>query len=188
MFLENMPVAHMSAVLHALVAMTTVGFQVQPTPSDSPLADEEDETLPVTSYLCQWKVPRKRKESNLQMSGNAFEKHDYCKPKKRRLELTEDFDPRPENLRGNANSLLPGPLDSVHGESLGISLLFDQHYCHTTAEIDDVAISDIATLKHSILSFKESCLFMKSRKSVQTWKLLCGIIAQKTKWESLFGL
>ena len=93
------------------------------------------------------------------MSGNAF---DYRKPKKRRLELTEDFDPRPENLRGNANSLLPGPLDSVHGESLGISLLFDQHYCHTTAEIDDVAISDIATLKHSILSFKESCLFMKS--------------------------
>ena len=32
-----------------------VGFQIE----------EEDEVLPITSYSCQWNVPKKRKESTL---------------------------------------------------------------------------------------------------------------------------
>ena len=37
----------------------------------------------------------------------------------------EDFDPRPEGYRDNAKTLLPALLDSVRGESLSVSMLFD---------------------------------------------------------------
>ena len=47
---------HVSALLHALVALTPSHF----TPSTVPSAEEVEE-IPCTSYLCQWKVPRKRK-------------------------------------------------------------------------------------------------------------------------------
>ena len=46
---------------HALVVLTSllaVG-------SNTPTSPDEEATLPVTSFLCQWKAPRKRKESNL---------------------------------------------------------------------------------------------------------------------------
>ena len=124
---------HVSAVLHALVAMTTAGFKPQSTTVQTILADDEEEVMPVTSYLCQWKVPKKRKESNLPMSAAVFEKHDFQKQRKRRISPTEDFDPRPVECRGNAKSLLPTLLESVRGESLGVSLLFDPQYCHLMA-------------------------------------------------------
>ena len=79
---------HISAVLHALVALTSSGgsgFQLKPALPSTSLPDEEDEVMPITSYLCQWKVPKKQKESNLTMSAAVFEKHDYCKQKKRRV-------------------------------------------------------------------------------------------------------
>ena len=48
-------------------------------------AREEEEALPVTSYICQWKRPRKRKESTMKMSEAIFEKHIhvYGRTKKR---------------------------------------------------------------------------------------------------------
>lgn len=62
------------------------------------------------------------------MSEAVFEKHDYQKPEKRRKKQTEEFDPRPDDCRGNAKQLLITLLDNVRGESLGISLFFDERY------------------------------------------------------------
>ena len=135
---------HISAVLHALVALTSSGgsgFQLKPALPSTSLPDEEDEVMPITSYLCQWKVPKKRKESNLTMSAAVFEKHDYCKQKKRRVSLTEDFDPRPVDCRGSSASLLPALLDSIRGESLGVSLLFDPQYRQQTIPVTHKQVS-----------------------------------------------
>jgi len=113
--------------------------------------------MPVTSYLCQWKVPRKRKESNLPMSAAVLEKHDFQKQRKRRISLTEDFDPWPVECRGNAKSLLPALLDSVRGESLGVSLLFDPQYCHhQTTPVSSPSIPDTSEIKRSVAAFKLS--------------------------------
>ena len=70
------------------------------------------------------KSPQKE-ETNKTMSTAVFIQHDYQKSKKRRVSLTEDFDPRPVQFRGNAKSLLADLLEQVHGESLSISFLFD---------------------------------------------------------------
>ena len=92
------------------------------------------------------------------MSETVFEKHDYRKQKKRKLSLTEDFDPRPVELRGNAQSRLPGLLDTVRGESLGVSLLFDPKYRQVTTAVNnpDPSIPDTCVLKETIVAFKES--------------------------------
>ena len=149
---------HVSAVLHALVAVTAKNFQVQPALASTSLADEEDEVMPVTSYLCQWKVPKKRKESNLPMSAVVFEKHDYHKQKKRRMSVTEDFDPRPVECRGTAQSLLPALLDSVCGESLGVSVLFDPRYCQQTVPVSSPDIPATSAIKEAVSAFKESLI------------------------------
>ena len=58
---------HMSAHLHALMSMTAPQFQLQPSELESPnvLLRCDEEAMPVTSRLCQWKAPRKRKESTM---------------------------------------------------------------------------------------------------------------------------
>ena len=149
---------HVSAVLHALVAMTTSGSQLrlQPTctTASTVQSDDEEEVMPVTSYLCQWKVPKKRKDSSLPMSAAIFQKHDFQKQKKRSISLTEDFDPRPVEYRGNANSLLPALLDSVRGESLRVSLLFDPQYCHQSTPQSPPNILDTLKLKETVATFK----------------------------------
>ena len=45
---------HVSALLHALVALTQTEFQLHPDLCDSS-NDDENKPLPVTSYACQWK-------------------------------------------------------------------------------------------------------------------------------------
>ena len=45
------------------------------------------------------------------MSEVVFKKHDYSKPMKRRIQLLENFDPRPPELRGNAAELLPASFE-----------------------------------------------------------------------------
>ena len=117
----------MSAVLHALVAMTTTEFQLQP---NLPEISTDEEVLPVTSYPCQWKQPKTRKDSTLPMSGVVFEKHTYEKMQKRTPKLTEDFDPRPLKYRGTAKEHLPTLLGKLHGEGLCISVLLDPQYRH----------------------------------------------------------
>ncbi len=112
--------------------------------------------MPVTSYLCQWKVPKKRKESNLPMSAAVFEKHDYQKQKKRRISITEDFDPRPIECRGTAQSLLPALLDSIRGESLGVSVLFDPKYCHQTMPVTHPDVPATSAIKKTVEAFKKS--------------------------------
>ena len=76
---------------------------------------------PTTSYPCQWKVPKKRKESTTPIASAVFVKHDCIKQEKRKVSSTEDFDPRPTKYRGTAPSLLPTLLKDVYGESLGVT-------------------------------------------------------------------
>ena len=149
-------------MLHALVGMTSAGCKLQPThPAISELdgeeeEEEEEDAMPVTSYLCQWKVPKKRKESTLQMSSATFQKHDYHHQGKRKVAFTEDFDPRPSDCRGIASSLLPTLLECVRGESLGVSLLFDEHYRHQTIPLSVPHLPDLEALKDNVAAFKES--------------------------------
>jgi len=83
------------------------------------------------------------------MSAPVFEKHD-CHKQKKRLTLTEDFDPQPEDCRGTAASLLPTLLDSLRGESLGVSLLFDPQYCHKTIPVTQPGVPDTPSLKETL--------------------------------------
>lgn len=87
--------------------------------------DEEEEPLPITSFACQWKPPRKRKESNLQITEASFQKHVYGRERKHQLLSLADFDPRPIEFRGTTNERLKDFLGKVRGKGLGISLLFD---------------------------------------------------------------
>ena len=144
---------HVSGVLHALVAMTMKNFQVRRASSSTSPADEEDEVMPVMSHLCQWKVPSKSKESNLLMSVPDFEKHDYRKQKKRTVSITEDSDPRPLEYRGTAQSNLPALLDSVRGESRGVSVLFDPSYCHQTVPVSSPDIPAMSAIKGTVSAF-----------------------------------
>ena len=63
---------HVSALLHTLEAVISTEFLQQP--STDPSGDD-NECLSCTSYPCQWKQPKKQKESNLQMGDAIFEKH-----------------------------------------------------------------------------------------------------------------
>ena len=84
-----------------------------------------EETLPVTSYPCQWKPPRKRKESDWKISDVHVEKHMYGKQRKVELLPLEEFDPRPSKYQGTASAQLTEFLGKVRGKGLGVSLLFD---------------------------------------------------------------
>ena len=73
--------------------MTQTEFRLQAALPTSSI-DDEDKVLPVTSYACQWKPPRKRKESTMKMAEAVFQKHQYDK-RKWVIEPVEHFDPRP---------------------------------------------------------------------------------------------
>ena len=75
-FRNSASCTHMPALLHALAAMTSLQFELQPSEPCSKLSTDDDET-PVISFPCQWKAPKQRKESTLQMSQANFEKHVY---------------------------------------------------------------------------------------------------------------
>ena len=132
---------------------------IRPTSSVSNL----DEDLPVTSYPCQWRAPKKRKRSTLRFADSVFEKHVYGKVKKRRLKPLEDFDPRPDRFKGTAKNSLPALLNDLCGEELCISLLLDSTLCPndgTTLSSSSVPTSSTLTgvekLKKSVSAFKES--------------------------------
>jgi hypothetical protein len=88
---------------------------------------QEEAVQPVTSLLCQWNAPRKRKESNMQICNTNFQKHVYGRKRKHAVKPLTDFDPRPEELRGNSKEQLTAYLDKVWGQGIGVSLLFDEH-------------------------------------------------------------
>ena len=127
---ESLSCTHVSALLHALVALSPppslfLSQSTDPQPSTSSSSSNDSEVLPVTSYLCTWKAPRKRKESTQQMSEIMFEKHVLGRTKKKKYLSLEEFDPRPEFCRGRVKDHLPTLLDKVRGKGLCISLLLD---------------------------------------------------------------
>ena len=147
----------MSALLHSLVTVTSKNFQVSPELPSSVLVDgDSEQTMPVTSLLSKWNVPRVRKESNLQLSDAIFEKHDYQKPIKRRRKQIKDFDPRPEEYRGNAKQLLGALLENTRGESLGVSLLFDEQCCQSSLHSSDTSVPSTSNIKETLKAFKQS--------------------------------
>jgi hypothetical protein len=108
--------------------MTAPQFQLQPTGTHEVLPAAEDEAVPVTSRPCQWKPPRKRKESTMPIAEASFEKHVYGREKKRKVKPLEDFDPRPVEFRGTVRARLPALLEKIRREQLCVSLLFDEHF------------------------------------------------------------
>ena len=96
-FRQSASCTHVSALLSAL------------NPNAPSLASRgsvvENDPVPCTSLPCQWKPPRKRKESALRISDACFEKHEYSKPVKRKSISVEDFDPRPQKYRGQVSSV-----------------------------------------------------------------------------------
>ena len=113
---------HISAILHALVSLNSPS---QPTPSTVVLP-ETDGNLPVTSLINSWKPPRKRKEATMMMSEAKFQKHTSGRTPKHQIVSLEQFDPRPEEYRGTAQSGLKRFLQATKGMGLCLSLLFDE--------------------------------------------------------------
>ena len=146
----------MSALLHALSAIsTTTSFR--PTIPVADFDDDEETSIPITSLPCQWKPPKKRKESTLRLSDATFEKHDYAKPVKKKICSVEDFDPRPQEYRGCASIRLPQLLQKLKGEQLCISLLFDSQFqLQTSNQPSAHNIPNTNQLKKTISAFKKS--------------------------------
>ena len=146
---------HVSAVLHALASICPTSFSLKPT------VHSAEDQVPVTSLPCQWKPPRKRKQSTLPISQAVFRKHDYSKPVKRSIKSVEDFDPRPLEFRGSASSRLPDLLQKVKGEQLCVSLLLDSSFCHsdnptTMGQTSSPNLPSVASLQDTIEAFKHS--------------------------------
>lgn len=148
---------HVSALLHALVSMTASQFQLHPKESPSTALTTDEESQPVTSLPCQWKPPRKRKESTLPLSEASFEKHEFSK-EKRKVKLLEDFDPRPVGFRGHARERLPELLEKIRGEQLCVSLLFDETFRFWDSSPSGTTPTppDDATLRRTVEEFKAS--------------------------------
>ena len=116
----------MAALLHALCGLTPSTFSLG-------LQGEQathEEFDPITSQLCKWNVPRKRKPSTLPIAIVEFETHEYSKHVKRKVKSLEDFDPRPPEFRWTATRRLPELLRSIRGPQLCFSLLFDETCQH----------------------------------------------------------
>ena len=144
---------HVSALLHALAALCSTSFQLQPNlPSTS---YSETEPTPVTSLPCQWKAPKTKKDRTLQIASTSFEQHDYRKPVKRKIQLLENFDPRPPEFRGQIQSRVPAFLESVNGEQLSISVLLDSTLQQSQQSPTPINLDDKA-LSTSIAAFKET--------------------------------
>ncbi len=129
-------------------------FRLQPKIS---AADDTDDETPIISLRCQWKAPKTRKASTLKMSEATFQKHEYAKTEKVFKPL-EEFDPRPPELRGLAASRLLPLLDTIRGEQLSISLLFNPICAHTSTEPQHPQSQNIPSatgLKATITAFKK---------------------------------
>ena len=83
----------------------------------------------------------------------------YGRQRKHELKPLENFDPRPADLRGTANDSLKSFLTKVRGQSLGVSLLFDES-CRCWSSTADKALAPVLPSKEAIISrvteFKKS--------------------------------
>ena len=129
-------------------------------------------SLPVTSFSCQWNVPRKRKESAAKISDLTFQKHVYGHQCTHTLRPLSDFDPRPIEHRGTAPASLQNFLATVKGKGLGVSLLLDKDtrvWTETNEEGASVHSSESPSLpsrddlKERVSAFKE-CLHVTPEK------------------------
>ena len=112
-----------------------------------------------TSYPCQWKKPRGRKETNLKISDAKVEKHKYAKAKQRDLQPMENFDPRPLKYRGTATTQMKDYLKKVCGKGLGVSMLFDpstQYWKTEEPERSSPQLPTSSRLQYSIDEFMKS--------------------------------
>ena len=139
-------------LLHALASLN-IKHSVAPSTGDDYSSEDE---LPCPSRPCEWKKPKQKKESTLMIDKAEFVKHDYAKPVKKKMCHLDDFDPRPLEFRGTASSRLPELLDSLKGENLCISLLFDPR-CQSNAVLPSeqpstANLPDSATLHATMLS------------------------------------
>jgi hypothetical protein len=81
---------------------------------------------------------------------------------KKKIKPIEDYDPRPEQYKGTAASRLPALLDSVRGQELCVSLLFDEKCQHwgtnqdVAAAASSVHIPKIYELRDTITEFKRT--------------------------------
>ena len=103
------------------------------------------------------------------MSEITFEKHVLGRTKKRKFQLLEEFDPRPESDRGTVRDRLPDLLDKVRGKGLCISLLFDssmQYWSRETREDSNKtpALPTIDHIKKTVEEFKK-CLAVTEEKA-----------------------
>ena len=120
--------------------------------------DHLDDETPITSLPCQWKAPKKRKESTLPIAQVKFEKHTYGKTKTRKYDLLENFDPQPTQYRGTAKDHLLALLDKVRGKGMCISLLYDESYQNSSIADSpaDTTLPSTDSLKQTIEAFKSS--------------------------------
>lgn len=122
---ESATCTHISGLLHALVAMSPTQNPLPESQSVSGNSSVEEEPLPITSFACAWKAPRKRKDTKAKVSEISFNKHVYGRQTKHTYQSLVNFDPRPEEFRGTAKEQLKGFLANVKGRGLGVSVLFD---------------------------------------------------------------
>ena len=146
---------HVSAALHALSSLKPVSFSLQP--NLLPASSSEDDAMdtPCTSLPCQWKPPKKRKESTLRLYEASFVKHDYAKPSKRKVRCIEEYDPRPPAFRGSTAQRLPALLQQLKGQQLCISILFDPECRQDTVQNPGShKLPSKAVLSETISAFK----------------------------------
>ena len=161
---ESASCTHISALLHALVAMRPATVSEIPVKAPSAIHNSDDddiEGLPVTSFPCQWKQPRKRKESTLKFADANFEKYEYGQERKHHWNSIKDFDPRPIEHRGKAPQLMQDFLKSVKGKGLGVSMLLDKDLQLTSSETspatpEQPSIESKQEIITKVASFKQS--------------------------------
>ena len=140
---------HVSALLHALVALTP---DVHCSESDM---SSDEEATPCTSILCQWKPARKRKATAQPVSTANFQKHEYGKIKKYSIQSIESFDPRPETMRYTSSTRIPTLLQNVKGKGLCVALLLDTSVSvetpkETTALMKSELLKKVANFKKQL--------------------------------------
>ena len=145
---------HVSALLDDLTSLAPASSG-QPLDTFTRVSSDDETPLPVTSFLCQWNAPKKRKGSNLPISESVFYRHQN----KRQLEVMADFDPRPSHLRGNAQDLLNVFMSKFRGQGLGVSILFDEDcrcWSNPTGPSSTPVLPSKMELRERVEEFKKS--------------------------------
>ena len=150
---------HVSALLHALVALT---------PNVADVCDDSDDDLPLP---CKWKPPRKRKHHASQAQFDTLE---YGKAKEYGMQL---YDPRPEELRNTSADRLPQLLADIKGEGLCVSLLLDLSMCVQDCDQSPLSKSE---LLQKVEALKETLVV--TEEDVRAIELSTRAQSQSPKW------